>query len=268
QWRQINGTWIPIDEDPQDCSVKSSTSAVPCTFAAREGGVYSVTATIHDDQGRQNQSEMTFWVAGGDMPARRDLAQDKVELIPDRRVYRPGETAQVLVQAPFYPADAVMTLRRSGIVKTEHFHIDGPTHTLRFPIEEGWLPNIHVQVDLVGAAERATDATITANAQPKDALPTKRPAFASGNVSLSIPPLSRTLKVTATPLKTTLVPGGLANVTVKVQDATGKPVAGSEIALVAVDESVLSLTDYQLEDPIQAFYRLREMGTTDHHLRS
>src|SRR6185503_4601086 len=46
QWRQINGTWIPIDEDPQDCSVKSSTSAVPCTFAAREGGVYSVSATI------------------------------------------------------------------------------------------------------------------------------------------------------------------------------------------------------------------------------
>lgn len=272
RWRQINGTWVQVDEEPQDCSVKSTTSAVPCTFAARNGGVSSVTATIHDDQGRPNQTEMTFWVAGGDMPARRDLAQDTVELIPDRRVYHPGETAQVLVQAPFYPADAVMTLRRSGIVKTEHFHIDGPTHTLRFAIEEGWLPNIHVQVDLVGAAERATDATITATPQPKaggsTAFPTKRPAFASGNISLSIPPLSRTLKVTATPLKTTLVPGGLASVTVKVQDAAGKPVAGCEIALVAVDESVLSLTNYQLEDPVKAFYQLREMGTTDHHLRS
>ena len=272
RWRQINGTWLQIDEEPQECSVKSSTSAVPCTFAAREGGIYSVTATIHDDQGRPNETEMTFWVAGGDMPARRDLAQDKVELIPDRRVYHPGETAQVLVQAPFYPADGVMTLRRSGIVKTEHFHMDGPTHTLHFPIEEGWLPNIHVQVDLVGAAERATVATITATPQPKagatTALPTKRPAFASGNISLSIPPLSRTLKVTATPLKTTLVPGGLANVTVKVQDADGKPVVGSEIALVAVDESVLSLTNYQLEHPVKTFYQLREMGTTDHHLRS
>jgi hypothetical protein len=140
------------------------------------------------------------------------------------------------------------------------------------PIEEAWLPNVHVQVDLVGAAERATDLNVTASPQPKAggtaALPTKRPAFASGNISLSIPPLSRTLKVTATPLKTTLAPGGLANVTVKVQDAAGKPIAGSEIALVAVDESVLSLTDYQLEDPVKAFYRLREMETTDHHLRS
>jgi hypothetical protein len=272
RWQQINGRWLQVDQEPQDCSVKSSTSAVSCTFAAKDGGVYSVTATVHDEQGRPNETEMTFWVAGGDMPVRRDLAQDKVELIPDRRVYQPGETAQVLVQAPFYPADAVMTLRRSGIVKTEHFHIDGPTHTLRFPIEEGWLPNIHVQVDLVGAAERTTDATITGSPQPKaggtTALPTKRPAFASGNINLSIPPLSRTLKVTATPLKNTLAPGGLANVTVRVQDAAGKPIAGSEIALVAVDESVLSLTDYQLADPVNAFYRLREMETTDHHLRS
>ena len=265
RWQRINGTWLQVDQEPQDCSVKSSTSAVPCTFATRDGGVYTVTATIHDDQERPNETEMTFWVAGGDMPASRDLAQDKAELIPDRRVYHPGETAQVLVQAPFYPADGVMTLRRSGIVKTEHFHIDGPTHTLRFPIEEAWLPNIHVQVDLVGAAERA-------GAQPNTggttALPPKRPAFASGNISLSIPPLSRTLKVTATPLKTTLTPGGLANVTVKVQDAAGKPISGSEVALVAVDESVLSLTNYQLEDPVKAFYRLREMETSDHHLRS
>ena len=272
RWRQINGTWVQVDEEPQDCSVKSSISAVPCTFAARDGGIYSVTATIHDDQGRPNETEMTFWVAGGDMPASRDLAQDKVELIPDRRVYHPGETAQVLVQAPFYPADGVMTLRRSGIVKTEHFHMDGPTHTLRLLVEEAWLPNIHVQVDLVGAAERATASTTIvipqSNAGGTTALPTKRPAFASGKISLSIPPLSRTLKVTATPLKKTLAPGGLANVTVKVQDAAGKPIAGSEIALVAVDESVLSLTDYQLEDPVKAFYRLREMETTDHHLRS
>ena len=189
RWRQINGTWLQVDQEPQDCTIKSSTSGVPCTFAAKDGGVYTVTATIHDDQGRPNETEMTFWVAGGDMPARRDLAQDKVELIPDKREYRPGETAQVLVQAPFYPADAVMTLRRSGIVKTEHFHMDGPTHTLRLPIEEAWLPNIHVQVDLVGAAERVLEQTTSATSQPKapgaTALPTKRPAFASGTAAPS-----------------------------------------------------------------------------------
>lgn len=271
RWQLYNGRWLHVPQEPQECSIKSSTSAVPCRFVAGEGGVYSVTATIHDDQGRPNESEMTFWVAGGEMPLRRDLAQDKVDLIPDRRVYQPGDVAQLLVQAPFYPAHGVMTLRRSGIVKTEHFYIDGPTHTLRVPIEESWLPNIHVQVDVVGSADRAVDATATATPQPTvgaTALPTKRPAFASGNISLSIPPLSRTLKVTATPLKTTLVPGGLANVTVKVQDAAGKPIAGSEIALVAVDESVLSLTAYRLADPVEAFYQLRERETTDHHLRS
>ena len=34
----------------------------------------------------------------------------------------------------------------------------GRSHTLRVPIEEAWTPNVHVQVDLVGAAPRTRDA--------------------------------------------------------------------------------------------------------------
>ena len=50
-----------------------------------------------------------------------------------------------------------MTLRRSGIVKTEHFRIDGSTYTLLIPIEEAWTPNVHVQVDVVGAQARESN---------------------------------------------------------------------------------------------------------------
>src|SRR2546428_9988071 len=51
------------------------------------------------------------------------------------------------------------TLFRS-IVKTERFRIDSPTYTLRIPIEEAWTPNVHVQVDIVGA-ESPTMSTCT-----------------------------------------------------------------------------------------------------------
>jgi len=93
-------------------------------------------------------------VAGGKQPPKRGVEAEKVELIPDRREYQAGDTAQILVQTPFSPAEAVMTVRRSGIVKTERFRIDGSTYTLRIPIAESWTPNIHVQVDLVGAENR------------------------------------------------------------------------------------------------------------------
>ena len=65
--------------------------------------------------------------------------------------------AEILVQSPFAPAEGVVTLRRSGILRTERFTMNGDSHTLRVPIEEAMTPNVHVQVDLVGAAARVDD---------------------------------------------------------------------------------------------------------------
>ena len=281
-WKQIKGEWKQVESNPQDCSIQSAADAVKCTFASKEGGTYRVTAVIHDDRGRANESELTLWVAGGKRPPKRGVEQEKVELIPDRKEYKAGDTAQILVQAPFFPAEAVMSLRRSGIVKTERFRIDGPTYTLSIPIEEAWTPNVHVQVDLVGAEDRhAGSADILSassgsrggvranalNADGTSALPAKRPAYASGEINLSIPPLSRKLSVTTTPRDKTLEPGGNTFINVEAKDAGGKPVSGGEVAVVVVDESVLALTNYKLSDPVAAFYAQRNGETTDYHSR-
>ena len=95
-----------------------------------------------------------------------------------------------------------MTLRRSGIVKTERFKMDGPSHTLRVPISELHIPNVYVQVDLVGAAQRTDD-----EGKPNERLP-KRPAFAMGSLNLPVPPLARKLSVEATPRDKAIEPGG------------------------------------------------------------
>ena len=149
------------------------------------------------------------------------------------------------MQAPFYPAEAAMTLRRSGIVKVIRFRMDGPTYTLRLPIEDAWTPNVHVEVDLVG-----TEARNGEPAQNGPGAETRRPAFASGEINLSIPPLSRRLNVFATPREKTLEPAANTVIDVEVKDAFGKRVGGSEVAVVVVDESVLALTDYELSDPL------------------
>ncbi len=153
-WKQIKGEWQQVEVNPQDCSIQSASDAVKCTFASKEGGVYRMTAAIRDEHGRANESELTLWVAGGKRPLDQDTEQEKVDLIPDRKDYKAGDTASILVQAPFYPAEGVMTLRRSGILKSERFHMDGPSYTVRVPIDATWTPNVHVQIDLVGAEDR------------------------------------------------------------------------------------------------------------------
>ncbi|HEY0348352.1 MAG TPA: Ig-like domain-containing protein [Pyrinomonadaceae bacterium] len=289
-WKQVKGQWKQVEVNPQDCVVQSAADAVKCRFTSKDGGTYRVRATIHDDRGRANETEMTLWVAGGKRPPRNGVEEEKVELIPDHKEYKSGDTAQILVQAPFYPAEAVMTLRRSGIVKTERFRIDSPTYTLRIPIEEAWTPNVHVQVDLVGAEDRAaasdnantgsagvSPAAFSASQTPvradalnaggAPALPVRRPAYASGEINLSIPPLSRKLSVTATPRDKTLEPGNNTLINVEAKDASGTAVTDSEIAVVVVDESVLALTNYKLDDPISIFYADRDKDTNDFHSR-
>jgi uncharacterized protein YfaS (alpha-2-macroglobulin family) len=261
-WVYKNSEWREEESHPQDCTVQSTMDAVKCTFKSDEGGRYRVTASVFDDRERRNESELTLWVAGGKIPPKRNVEQETVEMIPDREEYKPGDVAQILIQAPFYPAEGVMTLRRSGIVKTERFTMEGPSHTLKIPIEESYLPNIYVQVDLNGAAARTDD-----KGEALENLP-KRPAFASGSLNLTIPAVSRRLNVTATPLVKTLEPGGETTVSVDVKDITGRPISNGEVAVVVVDESVLALTSYKLADPLSIFYSVRATETTDYHLRS
>ncbi|HOU93909.1 MAG TPA: alpha-2-macroglobulin family protein, partial [Polyangiaceae bacterium] len=62
-------------------------------------------------------------------------------------------------------------------------------------------------------------------------------------------------------------PGEKTRIAVGVTDAAGRPVAGAQVALIVVDESVLALTGYETPDPLEVFYPLRGEGTEDLELR-
>jgi uncharacterized protein YfaS (alpha-2-macroglobulin family) len=261
-WEQVAGEWKEVPTDREDCPSTSGAEPTRCGFLPREGGSYRVTATVTDGQGRPNQSRIQLWVAGGAQPPRREVTQEEVTLVPAAKEYRPGQTAEVLVLAPFADAEGLLTLRRSGLVRTERFRIRGSSHTLRVPIEDAFVPNVHLQVDLVGSSPRTTD---DGTVDPK--LP-KRPAFASGTIDLAVPPVQRTLAVSVAAREQALEPGGKTDLTLEVKDAAGRPVEGAQLAVVVVDEAVLALTSYKIPDPLEVFYAKREPGVADHHLRA
>ncbi len=256
-----DGEWRQKETDAREQTIKSGADGVSVRFATEAGGAYRLTARVLDARERPNESELRLWVAGGKLPPVREVRQEKVELIPSRRTYSGGEVAEILVQSPFAPAEGVLTLRRSGLLKTERFTMTESSYTLRVPLEEAMTPNLHVQVDLVGAQPRADDA---GNARAD--LPA-RPAFASGEINLSIPPAARRLKVTAAPRDHVLEPGAETFVDVEVKDARGAGVSGTDTAVIVVDEAVLALIDYKLGDPLDSFYPQREENVEDRHLR-
>jgi len=252
EWRYSQGRWAEEEVDAQTCTVESAPEPVACTFSTDEGGSYRITATVTDDEGRLNQSSFTRWVSGGRQPAARRVEQETATLIPDKERYEPGDVAEILVQAPFSPAEGLLTVSRNGVLYTESFRLTEGSHTLRVPIEEAHLPNLQLQVDLAGAAPRLDDG-----GEPLPEAPA-RPAYATGRLNLPISTRTRTLSVGVTPRESGLQPGGETTIDVTVTDSAGQPVGGAEVAVVVVDEAILALTNYQLANPVDTFYWMRE----------
>ena len=261
EWKYKNGEWKEDEVDPQLCETTSAKDPVDCKFETPEGGTYQITATVLDERGRPNQTEILYWVTGGKLPPAREVQQEQVQLVPDRKEYAPGQTARILVQSPFFPGQALITLRRSGITNTRLVEVTGPSTTIEVPIEERHIPNLYVQVDVVGSAERISDDGV-----PDPKLP-RRPAYAVGTINLEVPPRSRTLAVTVTPRHKKIEPGGKTSIDVKVAGPGGKAVAGAGVSVIVVDESVLALSSYITPDPVPVFYSQRDPGATDYHQR-
>jgi hypothetical protein len=183
-WQYKNGEWQEVEADKKTCTFTSSDAPQNCTFEPEKGGSWRITAITRDEQGRPSMSQMRVWVAGGERPPNRRAEQQEVELIPDKETYEAGDTAKILVQAPFADAEGLMTIRQHGLVSEQRFEVDGQSHTLEIPITEANYPNVHVQVDLVGSDARRNQAG--------EPLPEagERPAFAKGAISLKVPPRS------------------------------------------------------------------------------
>lgn len=261
-WTFENGKWVQQEVDEQTCDLISGTEPVTCTLPTTEGGQYRVTAEVRDDAERLNRTIVTTWVSGGFMAPSRDLTQQELTLVPDKQTYAPGDTARILVQAPFADGSGLLTVARSGILYTQNFSLDGGAATLEIPIEEAHLPNLNIQVDVNGSSPRLDD-----KGNPVEGV-APQPAYATGALQLDIPPLSRALTVEITPDATKLDPGAETGVSVRVVDAQGAPVEGAELAIVVVDEAVLALTGYQLADPLATFYAARSADTNSSYGRS
>ncbi len=245
----VDGEWTEVVIDSETREVTSSEGPETVNFAMDNGGRYRITSTVVDDAGRESRSEMIRWVTGGDALPSRRLELQQATIVPDKMEYAAGDTAEIFVGSPFGPAQGLMTVTRNGFVTVEPFEITGSDTVLEVPIRDEHVPNLQVDVELVGVSERAADdGTVLPDVPP-------RHAYATGSIELRIPPASRTLSIEAVPAAAVVEPGSDTSVTVEVTDAAGAPVEDAELLVVAVDEAVLALTGYDLLDPVELFYR-------------
>ncbi len=254
-WKGSGKNRKPKRETLATCKRVSAAKPVSCELDFEKGGNYELWVTTTDEKGRENQSVVSVWVAGGERVASQDLEGGQVRLIPSKTDYGPGETAEILAIAPFADAEGLLLIERSGIVSYERFKMTGTTATLKVPITEAQMPNVSVGVKLVGQQPRKTDAPKGTKVLPE------QPAFASGAVMLTVSTKSRALSIDVDPQQKKIEPGASTTIDLVVHDATGKPASGVDTAVIVVDEAVLALDDFKTPAPLDNFYPTRVPGT-------
>ncbi len=246
----VDGEWTEVAVDTETCDVVSLDEPVACEFEASVGGRYSIDANIVDDAGRTNRSEMTRWVTGSrsGVPS-RTVELESVNLVPDAETYAAGDTAEILVDSPFSTGTGLLVIAHNEIIELRTFEITDHAAVLEVPISDDHVPELALQVEIVATTPRtADDGTVLEDIAD-------RPAYASGQIRLRVPPAQRALDITVTPAASSVKPGAATSVTVQVNDADGDPVDNADVLLVVVDEAVLALSGYELVDPLEVFYR-------------
>lgn len=225
--------------------VTTTEAPAPLHVPLETGGYFVLRATARDGEGRSTTTAIGFYSLGEGYTAWQRYDHNRIDLVPERATYKPGETARLMVKSPWETATALLTTEREGIRSYETFALTSTQQMVSVPIAEKDIPNVFVSVLLVKGR--------TANFTGEDTSDPGKPAFRLGYAQLKVEDASRRLQVAVKSDRDEYRPASKAHVDVTVTDAAGKP-AASEVTLWAVDYGVLSLTNYRTPDVLGTVY--------------
>jgi len=256
-----NGSSETVSEVVRDlvssCSVTTATLDQSCELSVKDGGEHIIRASSTDAAGRRTYASSSIYALGGGRAAafRDEDERARVELTPDRKLYVPGQTARILIKSPFERARAWVTIERENVVQQRLITVEGATPTLSVPITDAMRPNVFVGVHLL-EDRKTLGKKAHAVAQ----------SYRLGYAELRIDPERQRLQVTAQSDRSDYRPGDEVKLNFKVQDQQAR-LRKAEIAVFVVDEGVLSLSGFQLPDPLLPFTASRPLRVETHEAR-
>lgn len=214
---------VTDDRGRLNCSVKPPVS-----------GNILMAARAEDREGRASWANASAWVAGKEAWWFDQSNDDRMDVIPERRRYEPGETALFQVRMPFREATALVTVEREGVIESFVQPLSGTAPVVRVPVKGGHAPNIFVSV--LAVRGRVSDV------QPTALVDLGKPAFKMGVAEISVGWKAHELGVKVSADKPSYRVREKSRISVQVtQRSTGKPPKSGEVAIAVVDEGLLEL---------------------------
>ena len=251
-----------------------------CETALNEAGEVELVVTAKDSAGNSIQAASSVYVTkqgelwfGGEN-------HDRIDLLPEKKSYQPGETAKFQVRMPFRFATALVAVEREGIVETQVVQLNGQDPTISLKIKEGWGPNVYVSVLALRGrlrevpwysfftwgykAPREWWTSFWYEGReyvaPTALVDLSKPAFRLGVAEIRVGTKAHQLDVSVKADKESYAVRSQAKVTILVKLPNGQPAANAEVALAAVDQALLELMPNTSWNLLDAMLQRRSWG--------
>ncbi len=214
-------------------------SSTPLTIAAAGGTFDLPTATpgsyafaVENAKG-QVLNRVDYAVAGSGNLTRSLERNAELQLALDKTDYKPGETIDVAIRAP-YAGSGLITIERDKVYAWTWFHSDTSSSVQHITLPKDFEGNGYINVQFV--RDPSSDAIYMSP------------------LSYGVAPFSVDLGARREPLTldspTLIKPGQTLHMTVHTPDR-------AQVVVFAVDEGILQVAGYKLEDPLDFFFRKR-----------
>ena len=212
----------------------SKEGLVICEIVSPSSGNVIVQVQGTDASGRVASANTEVWVAGNEDWWGDTGSSDRIDLIPDKRKYEPGETALFQVRMPFKEATVLVGIEREGVIDSFVAKISAKDPFIRVPVKLSYAPNVYVSALCIRG--RVGDI------KPTALVDLGRPSYKLGIIGISVGRKAHELKVQVTPDKPVYKVREKAIFRIKAQPAMGKALPkNAEVAFAVVDDGLLEL---------------------------
>ena len=239
-------------------NVTTTAEPVPLRIPFKSGGYYVLEARSRADAGRFSVTRTSFYVLGEGYTAWARFDHNRIDLVPERQTYKPGDTARIMIQSPWEQATALVTTEREGIRSHRQFALTSTQQSVSIPTSDSDIPNVFVSVLLVKGRTNPAPANAAATTTSEDTSDPGKPSFRLGYVELKVEDRTKRLGVTVSSDREEYRPASKASLRLDVKDLEGRG-AASEVTLWAVDYGVLSLTGYRAPDVAGSVYARKSL---------
>ena len=200
-------------------------------------GSITLQAKTLDDQDRATYASvnMSIYKEGADAwwtPS----DSDRIDLIPEKNRYEPGETAKLIVRSPYMTSTVLVTVEREGILYSYVKEIRRDNPVIEIPIKGNYAPNVFVSALVIRGR--------VGEPKPTSLVDLSRPAMKMGMAELKVGWKAHELLVSVKTDKIKYQTKEKVKVKVQLKTATGERLpSDSEVALAVVDESLLRLKE-------------------------